>query len=181
MSSADVKIRLLDQDEWQVYRGVRLAALEDAPDAFVARLEDEASQGEEFWRERMARAIRIIAERGNEPVGLVGLGLHDDGDPETAEVFGLWTAPAVRGERVARSLGVDRSPEGDRGRLQAPVLLGGLRQRICGRLREQLRLPSHVQAPTHSGRRRKGPGGSGRGRYGAASRSRSHSAGQLPG
>lgn len=99
----DIEIRLLDEVEWQLYREVRLAALADAPDAFVARVEDEAPRGEEFWQERMSRAHRFVAEREGRPVGLVGLGLHD-GDPETAEVFGLWTAPTMRGQRVARGL-----------------------------------------------------------------------------
>ncbi len=100
---ADVKFRLLDEDQWQLYREVRLAALEDAPEAFVARLEDEADRDEKFWRERMSRASRIVAEREDVPVGLVGLGRLDE-DPEAGEVFGLWTAPAVRGQRVARGL-----------------------------------------------------------------------------
>jgi GNAT superfamily N-acetyltransferase len=104
VSTADVTIRVLDQNEWERYREVRLAALEDAPEAFVASFENEASRGEEFWRERMARAIRIVAEREGKPVGLVGLGLHDDDDPETGEIFGLWTSPTVRGRRVARGL-----------------------------------------------------------------------------
>ena len=100
---ADIRIRLLGQDEWQFYREVRLAALRDAPEAFVARAEDEAACGDDFWRERMNRARRIVAESDDGPVGLVGLGLHDD-DPESGEVFGLWTSPAVRGQHVARDL-----------------------------------------------------------------------------
>ena len=102
-SMADIKVRILGEDEWQLYREVRLVALRDAPEAFVARFEDEGSFGDDFWRERMVRARRIVAERGDEPVGLGCLGLHDE-DPETGEVFGLWTAPAVRGERVAWGL-----------------------------------------------------------------------------
>ena len=105
---ADIGIRLLDEDEWQLYREVRLAALKDAPESFVGRHDDEAARDEEFWHERMSRASRIVAERGGEPVGLVGLGLHDDPEePEeagAAEVFGLWTSPSVRGQRVARGL-----------------------------------------------------------------------------
>ncbi len=100
---ADIEIRVLDRDEWQIYREIRLAALRDAPEAFVDRFEDEAARDDQIWRDRMARASRIIAERGGEPVGMVCLGLHD-GDPETGEVFGLWTAPTVRGQRVARDL-----------------------------------------------------------------------------
>lgn len=98
-----IKVRILGEAEWQLYREVRLAALKDAPEAFVAHFEDEASYGDDFWHERMDRAHRIIAERGDEPVGLVCLGLHDE-DPQAGEVFGLWTAPKARGERVARQL-----------------------------------------------------------------------------
>ncbi|MDN5896271.1 MAG: GNAT family N-acetyltransferase, partial [Nocardioides sp.] len=88
---------------WQLYRDVRLAALKDAPEAFVARFEHEASYDDGFWRERMIRAHRFVAERGDELVGLVCLGLHNE-DPETGEVFGLWTAPKVRGEHAAWGL-----------------------------------------------------------------------------
>ncbi len=99
----EIKVRLLVKNEWQLYRDVRLAALRDAPEAFVARFEDEASYDDDFWRERMSRATRIVAERGNELVGVVCLGLHNE-DPQTGEVFGLWTAPTVRGKHVAKDL-----------------------------------------------------------------------------
>lgn len=99
----NIKVRILDEGEWELYRDVRLAALREAPEAFVARYEDEAAQDEDFWRERMTRAYRIVAERKGELVGLVCLGLHDE-DPETREVFGLWTAPTARGERAAWDL-----------------------------------------------------------------------------
>lgn len=99
----DVNVRILGEDEWERYRKVRLAALQEAPEAFVARFEDEASYDDDFWRERMIRARRIVAERGEEPVGLVCVGLHND-DPETGEVFGLWTAPTARGEHIAWGL-----------------------------------------------------------------------------
>ena len=102
---ADITVRLLGDDEWQSYREVRLAALRDAPEAFVATFEEEDAFDEAYWRERMVRAHRIVAERDgeSEAVGVVSLGLHED-DPGTGEVFGLWTAPTVRGERVARGL-----------------------------------------------------------------------------
>ena len=100
---ADITVRVLDDDEWQLYRRARLAALDDAPDAFVARSQDEGSYGDDVWRDRMTRARRLVAERGDQPVGLVCLGLHEE-DPETGEVFGLWTAPRARGERAAWAL-----------------------------------------------------------------------------
>ena len=100
---ADIKVRILHDEEWQLYREARLAALQDAPEAFVARYEDEASYGDDVWRNTMTRARRIIAERGEDIVGLVCLGLHNE-NPETGEVFALWTAPIVRGEHVGWTL-----------------------------------------------------------------------------
>lgn len=103
MVMAEIKIRLLGEDEFQVYREVRLAALREAPEAFVARYEDEAACSDDFWRDRMNRAHRIVAERDGQPVGLVCLGVHED-DPGTGEIFGLWADPAVRGEHAAWAL-----------------------------------------------------------------------------
>lgn len=99
----DINVRLLVENEWKLYRDVRLAALRDAPEAFIARFDDEVSYDDDFWHERMSRATRLVAEHGNELVGLVCLGLHNE-DPQTGEVFGLWTAPSVRGQHVAREL-----------------------------------------------------------------------------
>ncbi len=100
---ADINARTLGEDEWELYRDVRLTALKDAPEAFVARYEDEASCDEKFWRERMVRSRRIVAERKGDTVGLVCLGLHNE-DADVGEVFGLWTAPSARGDHIARQL-----------------------------------------------------------------------------
>ncbi len=100
---ADVTVRVLRDDEWRLYRETRLAALRDAPQAFVARHDDEVAYEDSMWRLRMTRARRFIAEQGDAAVGLVCLGLHDD-DPEIGELFALWTAPAVRGGNVAHAL-----------------------------------------------------------------------------
>lgn len=99
----DINARTLGEEDWQLYRQVRLAALKDAPEAFVASFDDEASRDDDFWRERMVRARRIVAERDDEAIGLVCLGLHNE-NTDTGEVFGLWTAPSARGDRVARRL-----------------------------------------------------------------------------
>lgn len=99
----DTEIRTLSGDDWKLYREVRLAALQDAPDAFVATYAEEVAHDESVWRERMELSSRIVAEQDGEPVGVVSLGKHDD-DPKKGEVFALWTAPSARGGHVARDL-----------------------------------------------------------------------------
>ena len=96
----DISARVLGEEDWQVYRELRLTALRESAGAFVSSYDEESQYDEEFWRERMRRAHRLVAERNGEAVGVVGLGLHDK-NPEVGEIFGLWVAPEARGTRVA--------------------------------------------------------------------------------
>jgi len=99
----EMTARLLGEEDWKVYRDLRLSALQESPDAFVAGYDEESQYDEQFWRERMRRARRLVAERNGEAVGVVGLGIRDS-DIEAGEIFGLWVAPQVRGTRVAWGL-----------------------------------------------------------------------------
>ena len=59
----DITVRPLGEDDWEDYRSVRLAALRESPEAFVATVEQEEAYDEDFWRERMQRSARLVAER----------------------------------------------------------------------------------------------------------------------
>jgi len=101
---SDITVHALGEDDWQQYRDIRLTALNDSPQAFVATAAQEAALDEQAWRQRMRRARRLIAELDGAPVGVVSLG---QGDPEhscTGELFGLWVAPQGRGSGVAWTL-----------------------------------------------------------------------------
>jgi hypothetical protein len=39
----DITVRPLGVDDWERYRSVRLKALQESPDAFVASVEDESA------------------------------------------------------------------------------------------------------------------------------------------
>lgn len=101
---SEINVRALGEEDWQQFRDIRLLALQESPEAFVADRAQEAELDEQAWRERMRRARRLIAERDGSPVGVVSLG---QGDPErlyTGELFGLWVAPEGRGAGVAWKL-----------------------------------------------------------------------------
>jgi ribosomal protein S18 acetylase RimI-like enzyme len=101
---SEINVRALGEEDWRQFRAIRLTALRDSPEAFVATAAQEAALDEQAWRERMRRARRLIAERTGTPVGVVSLG---QGDPEhscTGELFGLWVAPEGRGAGVAWKL-----------------------------------------------------------------------------
>lgn len=100
-----IEVRTLAEDEWATYREVRLRALKESPEAFAADLEDEAEYDEEFWRSRMNRSRRLLAEVDGQVVGVVSVG-DDSTDDElaTGELFGLWVTPEWRGRSVAAAL-----------------------------------------------------------------------------
>ena len=99
-----ITVRPLGEEDWQLYRDVRLRALSEDPDAFAASLEEEQAVEESTWRERMNRSTRLIAEdESGEPVGVVSLRVDKREDEETpyGELFALWVRSETRGSGAA--------------------------------------------------------------------------------
>jgi len=99
----EIAIRVLGEPDWELYRKVRLSALEESPQSFTATLDDEADRDEQFWRDRMTRSHRLLAERDQQPQGIISLG-PDSHKPLTGEIFGLYVFPQVRGTGVSWKL-----------------------------------------------------------------------------
>lgn len=112
---SEYTIRALGSDEWQTYRDVRLSALEESPDAFAASVAQEKQYDEDFWRARVQRSRRMVAQdEADEVVGVVSVGDRSTADERLGELFGLWVKPALRGQGVAWKLvqaGVDQAKE----------------------------------------------------------------------
>ncbi|MET1004868.1 MAG: GNAT family N-acetyltransferase [Propionibacteriaceae bacterium] len=92
---SEMTIAVLGAEDWQRYRDVRLAALKESPHAFTATYEEEADLDEDYWRERMTRSLRFLAEQDGIAYGVVSLGRESD-DPTSGEVFGLYVTPEAR-------------------------------------------------------------------------------------
>lgn len=108
---AEITVRPLTEDDWELYRSVRLAGLRTDPDAFAATLAEEEAFDEALWRERMNRSARLVAELEDEPTGIVSIGHATTDDHDLAaesersrELFGLWVAPEQRGKGSATRL-----------------------------------------------------------------------------
>ena len=84
---SDITVRALGEDEWEQYRSVRLNALEESPEAFVATVDEERAYDEDFWRTRMRRSQRLVAEQEGEPVGVASVGqAREEGEKDNAKV-----------------------------------------------------------------------------------------------
>lgn len=102
---SEIHVRVLRQDEWQAYKDVRLRALRESPEAFVASVEEESDFPDERWQERMVRSRRLLAEDDGQVVGVVSVGTgHRTDIPGAGELFGLWVQADRRGSGVARRL-----------------------------------------------------------------------------
>ncbi len=110
MTAADVVVRRLTPDDWAVSRQVRLAALAEAPYAFMSTLAREQAFDEQGWRQRLALSVAatFLAWVDGEPAG-TATGKVDDPDDEFAvpgawQLVGMWVDPDVRGAGVADRL-----------------------------------------------------------------------------
>lgn len=101
---SEITVRALTEDDWDQYRSIRLAALEESPEAFVANRAEEEAYDENFWRVRMKRSRRLLAESDGRPVGVASVGDVSSETPQVAQLFGLWVRPSSRGTGVATKL-----------------------------------------------------------------------------
>jgi ribosomal protein S18 acetylase RimI-like enzyme len=96
-----IDVLVLKPDDWQLWRTLRLAALEEAPEAFSSTLSDWSGSGdtEHRWRARLAQVpLNLALTVDGEPVGMVSATAPGvDGE---VEVISLWVAPAGRGRGV---------------------------------------------------------------------------------
>jgi ribosomal protein S18 acetylase RimI-like enzyme len=99
-----MQIRTLGPDDWQTKRDLRLAALLDAPEAFMTTYAEVAGRDEEQWRAWPAGGAQLFTAwpTPDKAVGLAGAGRAEI--PGFAYLFAMWVDPAARGQGVAGAL-----------------------------------------------------------------------------
>jgi len=86
--------RPLGRRRWQTLRDLRLAALQESPNAFWAKLSDERRYSREQWTSFLGAVAWFVARRDNDPaIGMAGL-LQEEAGPE---LIGMWVGLHKRG------------------------------------------------------------------------------------
>ena len=111
----DFEIHAIDADEWEQVRELRLAALQDAPDAFGEKYENALALPEENWRARArkgalpeSRVLAAVAKADGRWIGTLRMGLADQSTAEeplpaqvdvlpALEIMGVFVRPEHRG------------------------------------------------------------------------------------
>ncbi len=99
---SSVVVRRLGPEDWRDLRATRLAALTDAPEAFITTLEQAQACTDRQWQDRILRSPHFLAhfDAADPPVGKAVGYLHH-GLPE---LVGMWVAPQARGRAVVEAL-----------------------------------------------------------------------------
>lgn len=102
-------IRRIHVDEVDLFREIRLTALQEAPYAFSTTYESALQRSDESWREQVERTAQgsdraaFIAVSEDTPIGVAALYRLED-QADVGEVFQVWVRPEYRGTSVARDL-----------------------------------------------------------------------------
>jgi len=101
-----LELRTLEPDDWPLWRGLRLAALAEAPSAFGSTLAEWQGPGDREERRRSRLSIPgardLVAFVDGAPVGMA-TGVPGDGSA-TVELISMWVDPAARGKGVGDHL-----------------------------------------------------------------------------
>lgn len=105
-------VRALTPDDWRLRRELRLAALLDAPYAFMSTYEQALAREDSEWQTWAAAGAIYAAFVDDQPTGggpdriqaagMVGV-MEREGEP-AADLFAMWVAPHARGTGVADGL-----------------------------------------------------------------------------
>ena len=108
MDHPRILLKAVAPENVQIYKDVRLRALQDSPLAFGATFAKESQMTGDEWMHRATQChdghcIRYLAFSGEMPCGLIGCFLHPD-DCTKADLVSMWVDPRFRSDGVGRLL-----------------------------------------------------------------------------
>jgi ribosomal protein S18 acetylase RimI-like enzyme len=97
-------IKLLVSEEWPLLRDMRLAALRDSPQAFLASYQTEKAFDEPRWRAEFGRGDWSVSVQDDGPAAIVGCTRETDMPTDERYLEYLWVAPRWRNRGVAQNM-----------------------------------------------------------------------------
>ncbi len=97
-----MEVERLSRTEWRRLKRIRLAVLEDAPDAFGTTIEAAREMPDDAWRQQTEDLPTFVVTLDGSDVGMVrGTAAASKSD---AYLISMWVSPNVRGRRVGEEL-----------------------------------------------------------------------------
>jgi GNAT superfamily N-acetyltransferase len=100
-----VRIKHLDPDDVDIFRSIRLEALNREPQAFASTAADWEQLSAEEWRARLTNNAVFVAFEGSQPLGIMGL-MRERASrlAHRATIIMVYVRDEARGTGVARHL-----------------------------------------------------------------------------
>lgn len=104
-----ISVRRIRTGEWQLFRDLRLAALQESPQSFATTYVSALERSEESWRDQAdataagSERCTLIAFADGAPVGL-GAAYRDGPEADEAELLQFWVHPVWQRRGVGRAL-----------------------------------------------------------------------------
>lgn len=98
----------LSPDDWQVYKQIRLEALQTEPQAFAADYQKTAARPDAYWQGRLVDAASrknnwlLFAREDGRLLGMIGAMVEDV--PHVAWIISVYVSPPARGQGVGKAL-----------------------------------------------------------------------------
>ena len=102
--SSQVVVELLEANEWQRLRSIRLQALADSEHAFGGTLEAESVEDENSWRNKFEKLDFLIASVDGVDAALLSVEVLDGDFGATCWIGGCWSDPRFRGKGLMRAM-----------------------------------------------------------------------------
>lgn len=100
----DVAVEIIDVNQWQRLRTIRLESLKESASAFGANFDKEAVETETQWRERFEKLDFIIASVDGKDAAVMSIEVLDGDFGATCWIGGCWSDPQYRGKGLFRAL-----------------------------------------------------------------------------
>ena len=104
------RVQRLGENDWALFREIRLRSLLDSPEAFGSTYGVESSQTERAWRDwvagRWRGGVSVVFVGYADDVTPVGTatGAEYEAEPGIGHLYAMWVAPDARGAGVGRAL-----------------------------------------------------------------------------
>ena len=102
--SSQVVVELIEANEWQRLRSIRLQALADSEHAFGGTFEAESVEDENSWRNKFEKNDFLIASVDGVDGAMLSIEVLDGDFGATCWVGGCWSDPQFRGKGLMRAM-----------------------------------------------------------------------------